>query len=142
MIEVTILLVKPDAVKKELVDSIIKILDKFNLSVLLRRQINLSSHQVRVLYRVHSKEPFFDYLINFMTSGLCEILIVSGKNTIERVNQICGHNNPRLASTETLRNLFGTGKTRNAVHSSTNKECFYSELELFFGTRDINKLIS
>jgi nucleoside-diphosphate kinase len=142
MTELTILLVKPDAVRKNAVNSIINKLKNAGLSVLLRRQIHLSYKQARMLYKIHCKELFFNDLIKFMTSSTSEVLIVYGENAIKRVNQICGHNDPKKALSGTFRRLYGTGKIENAVHSSSDEQSVLAELKLFFGNKDISKLIT
>jgi len=116
--EYSLLLIKPDAVRKGYVPAIMKRVYDEGLTVVLHQPIALNRRIAATLYNVHRDEPFFEYLISFMTSGPSEMCVVSGADAVRRLNELCGHNNPGLAREGTLRALFGTGTSENAVHSS------------------------
>jgi nucleoside-diphosphate kinase len=133
MIDHTLLLIKPDAIRKNFRDEIIKEVMGIGLQTRTRNEIHLTIYQAQQLYKLHMTENFFDQLISFMTSGPSEVLILTGEDAVRRVNELCGHNNPKMAKPGTLRHTYGTGKSENAVHSSSSHEDFCFEYSLLIG---------
>lgn len=140
--EYTLLLIKPDAVKAGAQDKILHALSDAGLCVILRRSLLLTAGQVEHLYDVHKDKIFFTHLKGFMTSGPSEVCIIKGDDAINRLNEICGHNDPQKAVAGTIRRIYGTGKSENAVHSSANQHSFYTELQLLLQVRDISTLLT
>jgi nucleoside diphosphate kinase len=126
----SLLLIKPDAAEK--VHTILQRVDACGLTVRWKRAIRLSTVQAEELYAGHRQQQFYEELIAFMTSGDCVAVMVTGEHAVERLNAACGFNQPTLAASWSLRALFGTDPTRNAVHSSCSARAAIDELKLLF----------
>ncbi|HKC63167.1 MAG TPA: nucleoside-diphosphate kinase [Pyrinomonadaceae bacterium] len=140
--EYSLLLIKPDAVRGGVNDEILEVLSKAGLRVMLRRQLYLTASQVEQLYSEHKDKDFFPHLKDFMTSGPCEVCIIEGDDAINRLNKLCGHNDPQKAEAGTLRRLYGTGKSENAVHSPSDRHSFYTELRLLLQVDGVSALFT
>lgn len=137
MWEYALLLIKPDAVRLNLTSEILDRVNTAGLESIFVRRIHLTPQQAAELYQEHRTKDFFERLTNFMTSGPCEACVVGGESAIKRLDELCGHNDPQKAAPGTLRSLFGTGKSANAVHSSSDCERFQIELGLLLQTSSV-----
>jgi len=131
-LEKTLVLIKPDAVSQRVVGNIIskyedKKFDIEHIKILIPSLELLEEH-----YYEHRDKPFFKELINFMSSGRVVAMVLKGNNVIDKVRQLNGHTNPNLAAENTIRNLYGTNLTYNAVHGSDSKETAKREINLWF----------
>lgn len=140
--EYSLLLLKPDAVGNGLTDEILDVVSNSGLRVVLRRQLHLTNSQVEQLYSEHKDKGFFTHLRSFMTSGPCVVCIVEGDDAVNRLNELCGHNDPQQAATGTLRKLYGTGKSENAVHSPSDRQNFSNEIRLLLQVNDVSSLLT
>jgi nucleoside-diphosphate kinase len=131
MPELSLLLVKPDAIKAHHATAILNRVRRLGLKVERTRSILLTEEQAHSLYEVHRGQPFFVDLIRFMTSAPCLAAIVSGNNALSRLATLCGHNNPQEAEEGTLRRLYGIDRMQNAVHSSAADRA-QGEISLIF----------
>lgn len=130
--EKTLVLIKPDAVSQRVVGNIIskyedKKFDIEHIKILIPSLELLEEH-----YYEHRDKPFFKELINFMSSDRVVAMVLKGNNVIDKVRQLNGHTNPNLAAENTIRNLYGTNLTYNAVHGSDSKETAKREIDLWF----------
>jgi nucleoside-diphosphate kinase len=123
-VERTLVIVKPDAVKKNVVGDIVRILQENDLKLLAIKMVHLTKEQAKKFYIVHKDKPFYDELTDFMSSGPCVPMVFEGENAIERVREIIGATDPAKAAEGTIRKKYGTDVGRNAVHASDSPE-FY-----------------
>jgi len=130
--EKSLVLIKPDAVKKKLIGRIIQMYEENGLIIedMYMTEANLETLEKH--YEEHSERDFFKTLLNFMTSGPICALLVSGSNAVKVIREINGATNPAKARPGTIRYLFGTTVQKNAVHGSANIEDAQKELKIWF----------
>jgi len=131
-VERTLVIVKPDAVKKNAVGDIIRILQENDLKLLAIKMVHLTKEQAKKFYIVHKDRPFYDELTDFMSSGPCVPMVFEGENAIERVREIIGATDPAKAAEGTIRRKYGTDVGRNAVHASDSLQSANYEIPFFF----------
>lgn len=130
--ERTLVLIKPDAVERNLIGKIISFYEEDGLKVEALKMEQISKEFAGVHYGVHKGKPFYKDLIKYITrSPLCA-MILSGENAVERVRKINGATNPKEADKNTIRGKYGKDKTENCVHASDSKEHAESEIILWF----------
>ncbi|MBU2488535.1 MAG: nucleoside-diphosphate kinase [Proteobacteria bacterium] len=132
MIERTLSIIKPDAVKNGSVGGILARLEKAGFKILAIRMVSMSKKQAEGFYAVHSARPFFGSLTDFMSSGPCVPLVLEGENAIAEYRKIMGATDPAQADAGTLRADFATDKEKNAVHGSDSPENAAIEIAYFF----------
>ncbi|MDM8534499.1 nucleoside-diphosphate kinase [Clostridiaceae bacterium HSG29] len=131
-IEKSLVLIKPDAVKKKFIGRIIQMYEENGLII---EDMYMTEANLEVLekhYEEHSERDFFKPLLSFMTSGPICALLVSGSNAVKVIREINGATNPAKARPGTIRYLFGTTVQKNAVHGSANIEDAKKELKIWF----------
>ena len=129
----TLSIIKPNAVKKNKIGSIIALLEEAKLKVVEVKMITLSIEKAESFYSEHKGKPFFNELIAFMTSGPLVIMALEGEDAINTNRKIMGATNPAEALEGTIRAKYGDGMTENAVHGSDGLESASRELKFFFG---------
>ena len=129
----TLSIIKPNAVKKNKIGSIIALLEEAKLKVVEVKMITLSVEKAESFYSEHKGKPFFNELIAFMTSGPLVIMALEGEDAINTNRKIMGATNPAEALEGTIRAKYGDGMTENAVHGSDGLESASRELKFFFG---------
>jgi len=130
--EKTLVLIKPDAIKKKLLGRIISMYEENGLAI---DDMYMTEADLSVLedhYSEHEDRSFYEPLLNFMTSGPVCVLLLFGNNAIEVVREINGATNPAKARPGTIRYLFGTDVQKNAVHGSANAEEAKKEIKIWF----------
>ena len=132
-IQRTLSIIKPNAVKKSKIGSIIALLEEAKLKVVEVKMITLSVEKAESFYSEHKGKPFFNELIAFMTSGPVVIMALEGEDAINTNRKIMGATNPAEALEGTIRAKYGDGMTENAVHGSDGLESASRELKFFFG---------
>jgi nucleoside-diphosphate kinase len=130
--ETTLVLVKPDGVRRGLVGEVISRLERKGLKLAGMRLLTLDTALARQLYEVHREKPFFADLVDFITSGPLVALAVRAEGAISMVRTLMGATNPRQAAPGTIRGDFGLHVTENLVHGSDGAESAERELRLFF----------
>ncbi len=138
-VERTLVIVKPDAVKKSAVGDIIRILQENELKLLAIKMVHLTKEQAKRFYIVHKERPFYDELTDFMSSGPCVPMVFEGENAISRVREIIGATDPAKAAEGTIRKKYGTDVGRNAVHASDSQESAQYEIPFFFSQLEIHQ---
>ena len=136
--ERTLVIVKPDAVKKNAVGDIIRILQENGLKLIALKMVHLSKEQAKQFYIVHKERPFYDELTDFMSSGPCVPMVLEGENAISRVREIIGATDPAKAAEGTIRKKNGTDVGMNAVHASDSPESASYEIPFFFSQLEIH----
>lgn len=130
--EMTLAIIKPDAVAEGHVGEVISAYEARGLRIEALSLVRLTRERAAEFYSEHDTRDFFDALLDYMTSGKCLALAVSGDGAIEAVREANGHTDPSLASPGTIRARFGKNITWNAVHGSEHAVAAARELCFFF----------
>lgn len=133
----TLSIIKPDAVAKNVVGEIYTRFERAGLKIVAARMIHLSREQAEGFYAVHRDRPFFDDLVEFMTSGPVMVQVLEGEEAIARNRELMGATDPRQAAPGTIRADFATGIDANAVHGSDGEDTAAEEIQFFFGDDEI-----
>lgn len=135
MIEKTLALIKPDAVKAGFSDAIIGHIEKNDFTIVEQKTVQLSKTEVQGFYGdEHGERPYFEELVNFMSSGNVVIMVLERDNAIKGWRDLMGATDPAQAEEGTIRKLFGTSKGNNATHGSDSTESAKKEIEYFFSS--------
>jgi nucleoside-diphosphate kinase len=137
MEERTLLIIKPDAVSKHHIGSIITMAEAEGFRILGLKRTLLDRKRAGALYAVHRGKPFYEELLDFMTSGPIVPMALSRKNGVSVLRQVVGATNSREAAEGTIRFRFGTDVQQNAVHASDSPENAAKEVAFFFGEDDM-----
>ena len=132
MAEQTLVIVKPDAVKRNLAEEILSRFKKKGFSISKLKTFNFTVEMAEQFYSVHRSKPFFGELVSFITSGTVVAAIIEGDNVINITREIIGKTNPKEASQGTIRGDFGTGILENSIHASDSRESFDKEVNVVF----------
>ena len=132
MTEQTLIIVKPDAVKRNLAEEILSRFEKNGFSVSKQKMLNFTTEMAKQFYSVHSSKPFFNELVSFITSGKVVVAIIEGDNVINVTREIIGKTNPKEADAGTIRGDFGISITENSIHASDSSESFDKEVNVVF----------
>ncbi len=133
MEEITLAIIKPDAVKRKLIGQIIIRIEESDLRILCIKMATLSKNILRELYIEHEGKSFLEDLIEFMSSGQVVLLILKGEKAIENLRKICGATDPNKALPGTIRGDYGTSLPYNVIHAPDSPESAKREIGLFFG---------
>jgi nucleoside-diphosphate kinase len=131
-VERTLFIIKPDAVGRSLIGSILSCVEETGLKVRGLRMTRLSETEVGDFYHVHRGKPFYENLVSYMISGDCVVVVVEGENAIARLRRICGVTDPSVAAEGTIRSAFGINLTMNSVHASDSPASAAEEVRFFF----------
>ncbi len=132
MTEQTLIIVKPDAVKRNLVGEILSRFEKNGFNISKLKMFTFTVEMAEQFYSIHSSKPFFDELVSFITSGKVAASVIEGDNVIDITRKIIGNTNPKEADPGTIRGDFGLGITENSIHASDSKESFDKEVNVVF----------
>ncbi len=132
MVERTLAIIKPDAVKKNVIGTIISRYEDTGLIPIAIRKMNLSKRDAERFYAVHKQRPFFDSLTTFMSSGPLVVMVLAGEDAITRYRDLMGATDPAKADAGTLRALYGENIEYNALHGSDSPETARVEIGYFF----------
>ena len=134
----TLSIIKPDAVKKNLIGKIGARFEEEGLRIAAMRKVHLSKREAEGFYAVHAERPFFGELTDFMSSGPAVVIVLEGSNAITRNREIMGATNPAEAAEGTLRKLYADSIGENAVHGSDAPETAAVEISYFFRNTELN----
>ena len=133
----TLVLIKPDAVQRQLIGPIITRLEGRGLKIVAMKMIQVSQKLARQHYAVHEGKPFFEPLIQYITSAPVVALVVQGPNAIEATRNTMGATNPVKATPGTIRADYGLEIGRNLVHGSDGPETATQEIALWFDESEL-----
>ena len=133
----TLSIIKPDAVKKNVVGKIIDRFESNGLIVAAANKIKLSKCDAKAFYAVHKDRPFFNDLVDFMVSGPVVVMVLEGENAVAKNRELMGATNPKEAAPGTIRADFADSIDANAVHGSDSLENAVNEINFFFASREI-----
>jgi nucleoside-diphosphate kinase len=133
-IERTLSIIKPDAVAKNVIGEIYNRFEKAGLRIVGARMEHLSAEKAGEFYAVHKERPFYQDLVDFMTSGPVMVQVLEGEDAIARNREVMGATNPADAAPGTIRADFAQTVDENAVHGSDGFDTARAEIEFFFGS--------
>jgi nucleoside-diphosphate kinase len=139
-VEVTLSIIKPDAVHKNYIGEIISRFEKDGLRVAALKMLVFSRQQFLGIYGGHEGQPYYEDLMAFMASGPSVVMVLEGEQAVARNRAIMGHTNPKLAAPGTIRADLGTATNRNAVHGSDSSETAQREIACLFSSEEIRTL--
>jgi len=131
--ERTLLIIKPDAVAQNVIGEIIRRLEESDFRVAELKKVYLTPERAAEFYAVHKERPFYNDLLDFMTSGPCVPIALDRDNAVAFLREIIGSTNPEEAAEGTIRKDFATNIQNNAVHASDSVENAAAEVAFFFG---------
>jgi len=135
--ERTLSIIKPDGVDRGLMGEVIKRLEENGLKIIAMKMIHMTAPEARGFYAVHKGRPFFNSLVEFMTSGPCVVMVLEAESAIRRYRDLMGATNKDEAAEGTIRREFATDIEKNVVHGSDAKETAATEITYFFSQLDI-----
>jgi len=135
--EKTLSIIKPDAVAKNVLGKILDRFESSGLKIVAVKMLHLDQDMAEGFYAEHKGKPFFDKLINFMTSGPVLVQVLSGENAIKTNRELMGNTNPEEAASGTIRSDFAESIDANAVHGSDSSESAEREISYFFTESEI-----
>ena len=131
-LERTLSIIKPDAVKKNVIGQILGRFEKAGLRIVAARMMHLSRAEAEGFYAVHRQRPFFKDLVEFMISGPVLVQVLEGENAIAKNRELMGATDPKKADKGTIRADFAESIDANAVHGSDSAENARTEVAYFF----------
>lgn len=140
MVEQTLAILKPDCVKKNLTGSVIAHIEKAGFRILGMKKIRLTKEAAGGFYAVHKGRPFYDGLVEFMSSGACVPIALEKENAVADFRTLIGATDPKDAAEGTIRKLYADNKGENIVHGSDSAENGRIEISYFFPQREIAEL--
>ncbi len=132
MTEKTLAIIKPDAVKKKVVGKIIQRIESEGFEISGLKMLHLTKEEAEGFYIVHRAKPFYASLTDFISSGEIVMMILEGKNAIEKWRKIMGVTDPALAEPGTIRHQYGFSVERNATHGSDAPQTAEWEINYFY----------
>ena len=131
-VERTLSIIKPDAVKKNVVGQILARFEKAGLRIVAARMMHLSRAEAEGFYAVHRQRPFFRDLVEFMTSGPVLVQVLEGEDAITKNRELMGATDPKKAAKGSIRADFAESIDANAVHGSDGPDTARTEVGYFF----------
>lgn len=138
MAERTLSIVKPDAVKKNVIGKILSRFEDAGLKIAAAKLKHLTRGEAEAFYAVHKERPFYGELVEFMISGPVFISVLQGDNAIAKNREIMGATNPKEAKPGTIRADFADSIQNNAVHGSDSAETAKQEVSFFFDAEELH----
>ena len=135
--EKTLVLIKPDAFGKNHAGDILKIYEDAGFKIAAAKVMRMTEAVAAKHYAEHIDRPFYPALVEFMTAAPIMALVLTGENVIKKVRELNGATDPAEAAEGTVRKLYATDKTQNAVHASDSPESAAREIPIFFSACEI-----
>ena len=136
-LERTLSIIKPDAVKKNLIGKILARFEAAGLRIVAARMMHLSREQAEGFYAVHRERPFFKDLTRYMSSGPILVQVLEGENAVAKNRELMGATDPKKADKGTIRGDLATSIEENVVHGSDSAENARTEIAYFFAAADL-----
>ena len=136
-IERTLSIIKPDAVAKNIIGKIYSRFEKAGLKIIAAKMMHLDKTKAGGFYEVHKERPFFNDLVEFMTSGPIMVQVLEGEDAIAKNRELMGATNPADAAEGTIRADFAKTVDENAVHGSDGPDTAKVEIAYFFSNEEL-----
>lgn len=137
MSNITFMMIKPDATEKGHIGIILEKITSAGFIIKALKLTQLTNEDAKKFYEIHNDKPFFDELIKFMTRGPIVAAILQKNNAVSDFRTLIGSTNPDEAAEGTIRKLFATSVSENAVHGSDSDENAFIESKFHFSGREI-----
>ncbi len=131
-IQQTLSIIKPDAVERNLVDEIKSIFQKNGFEIKDSKKIHITKDEASEFYKVHQSKPFYNDLCSYLSSGPIFVMILEGENAVLKNRELMGSTDPKNASENTIRKLYGISIDKNSVHGSDSTDNAKKEINFFF----------
>lgn len=138
-VEKTLSIIKPDAVRKNVIGQILSKFEANGLKVAAMKMKQLSQAEAESFYAEHKERGFFGDLVRFMVSGPVVVLVLAGPNAILKNRELMGATDPKKAEPGTIRADFADSIDENAVHGSDSATAATREIAFFFDAADITR---
>lgn len=138
MVQRTLCIIKPDAVRKNLQGNIIQKISDSGFKMLGMKMLNLADQTAGKFYEIHKERPFYKELCSFMTSGPVVAIALEKENAVADYRTLIGATDPSEAAEGTIRKLYADSKSENAVHGSDSEENGRNEVAFFFAESELN----
>ncbi|MCM5555715.1 nucleoside-diphosphate kinase [Pleomorphomonas sp. NRK KF1] len=136
-IERTFSMIKPDATRRNLTGAITAKLEAAGLRVVASKRVWMSRKEAEGFYAVHKGKPFYDELVDFMSSAPTVVQVLEGENAIAKNREVMGATNPEKAAEGTIRKEFALSMGENSVHGSDAPETAAQEIAYWFSETEI-----
>ncbi len=130
--EQTLCLIKPDAVASHHLGKIISTLEENNFNIIKMKMLQMNKKLAENFYSIHKEKFFYEELVQFMTSGKIVALLLERENAVKYLRKLCGDTDSRKAAVNTIRNKYGTDKSKNAIHASDSPNNASKEIAIIF----------
>ena len=138
MIQRTFCIIKPDATARHLEDEINGMIQENGFKIVASKRVNASREQFETFYAEHKGKPFFEGLVEFMTSGPIVVQVLEKENAIQAWRDLMGKTDPAEAAEGTIRKKYAESKGRNSVHGSDSPASAEREINLWFTAEELN----
>jgi len=137
VIERTLAILKPDCVRKKLIGEVTARIEKAGFKILAMKKVRLTKESAGGFYAVHKGRPFYDGLVEFMSSGPCVPIALEKENAVADYRTLIGATDPKDAAPGTIRKLYADNKGENIVHGSDSPENGVIEINYFFSSKEL-----
>ena len=125
-------MIKPDAVKRNLIGEILKRVERAGFEIVELKMVKLSVPEAKRFYQIHRGKPFFDKLVKYVSSGKVVVALLRKKNAVKDLRELIGSTDPKNAKKGTIRSDLAINTTQNSVHASDSPQNAKIEIEFFF----------
>ncbi len=132
-VERTLIMVKPDGVRRGLVGEVISRFERKGFKIVALKMLRLSREEAEEFYKVHKGKEFFESLIEFITSGPIVAFVIEGESAISVARRLIGETDGRKAAPGTIRGDYSLSIQENIVHASDSPESYRHEVKVIFG---------
>ncbi len=136
-VEKTLIMIKPDGVSRRLVGEIISRFEKKGFKIKALKMFKFTREQAEEFYKVHKGKPFFESLIDFITSGPVVAMVIEGDSAISVARLMIGPTDGREAPPGTIRGDYALSKRENVIHASDSPESAEHEIRVVFREEEI-----
>lgn len=133
----TFIMLKPETVARGFAGKIITRIEETDLKIIAMKLVKISPDQAEILYEIHKEKPFFDMLVDHITSGPVIIMLMEGDEAVATIRKLCGKTNPLEAEAGSIRKLYGLNITMNAIHAADSIKNAQRESKIFFDSDEI-----
>ena len=133
----TFTMLKPDSVEKGNIGAILEKINSAGFRIVAMKLTKMSDQDARRFYSIHKDRPFFDDLVSYMTSGPIVAAILEKENAVEQFRKLIGSTDPTEAAEGTIRNLFASSISENAIHGSDSDENALIESRFHFSEEEM-----
>jgi len=130
--EETLALIKPDAVERNIIGNILSLIEGDGFIIKKMKMMKMSSEVAKSFYSVHAEKPFYDKLVEYMTSGNIVALVLERDNAVSAYRKLIGATNPKEAEDNTIRKKYAIDQSYNSVHGSDSIENAKNEISIIF----------